>query len=68
VVLLSQQKKTTKCRDQIVVLPELTYKKLTDDMPLLAAASRVKQGFPSTRQFGPRASFSPAAGLEGAFE
>jgi hypothetical protein len=68
VVLLSQQKKTTKCPDQIVVLPELTYKKLTDDMPLLIAASRVRQGFRPTRQFGPRDGFSPTAGLGGAFE
>jgi hypothetical protein len=64
--LLSPEEKTTKWRDQNVVLPELTYKKLTDDMPSLAAASRVIQKLWQRRESVHAHRFLPAARMEGA--
>jgi hypothetical protein len=68
VVLLSPEKKTTKWRDQIVVLPELTYKKLTVDTPSLAAASRVVRRLRHRSKLARALRIPPAARMEGGCE
>ncbi|GAA1508251.1 hypothetical protein GCM10009827_023090 [Dactylosporangium maewongense] len=49
VVLLSLKERNTKWRDLDVVSPRLAYEKLTDDIPLPAAVSRVVQGLCHSR-------------------
>jgi hypothetical protein len=48
-MLLSTEKQSTKMRDQYVVCPELSYRKLTQEKPLPAAISRVEAFSRTTR-------------------
>jgi hypothetical protein len=68
VVLLSPQKKTTKYRDQNAFLQELAEKKLTDDMPSLAAGSRVVRRLRQRSKLERRLTVLPAARVEGGCE
>jgi hypothetical protein len=68
VLLLSVEEKTTKYRDQIVVLPELARNKLTDDTPSLAALSRVVLKLAQRCENRSRTVLLPAATSEGGSE